>query len=370
MAEPGASLPIDIEAAARRAMAGVLSALGREDAGTGDATARFSADLRAEGLDLADEVRRQAKAIGTDCERQRAECRADIARLWGPAFDQYLAIARLADEATSHVLERRQNHARSSSTLVDPRLTILSGLQARMSQVMTEVHNLASDGLPGGALARARTGHELAVFATLLSEFGAPDGDHPDLTRRFRDHARVQSYQDANSYQTHGAGDLSDDRMTKLLRARDQAVADHGAAIKDLYGWAAVLFRPGLRLQFPHLEELAGLRHTRSFYKRANHDVHATARSLELNTHAISRDRVQYLTGRSVAGLAEPVSMALHSLLQVMSGLLLGTGEPENVVSLVTCAMLTEIANDADAELFAASGCADAAAGGPTPSAH
>ncbi|MGC5617707.1 DUF5677 domain-containing protein [Georgenia sp. Z1491] len=358
MTEPEASSPIDIEAAANRATARLLDYVGNSDA-TDEAAARFSEDVKVEGRGLASEARERADAIGAAVERERTEHRAELARLWGRALDQYLAVAQLADETVSHVLERRQNQARSSSSVVDPRLQVVAALQARLSRVMTEVHALASDGLPRGALARARTGHEISVFATLLSEHGAPDGDHPDLIQRFVDHARVQAYQDANTYQTSGAGDLSDELVRKFRHASEQAVTDHGKDFKGIYGWAAVLFQPHRRLQFPDLEDLAGLRHTRSFYKWANHDVHATARSLELNTLVVGEDRVRYLTGRTLVGLAEPLSMALHSQLQVMTALLIGTGESENVVSLVTCTMLSEMVHNADDELVAASARAD-----------
>lgn len=354
MTEPEAQLPIDIEAAANRVTARMLDRICNSDT-TDIAASRFSEDVRAEGRDLASELLERVDGIGQTVERERAEHRADLARLWGRAFDQYLAVAQLAHEATSHALERRQNQARSSSSVVDQRLQVVSALQARMSRVMTEVHALASDGLPRGALARARTGHEIAVFATLLGEQGAPDGDHPDLIQRFLDHARVQAYQDASTYQASDAGDLSDELVRDYGHASRQVVAAHGKDFKGIYGWATVLFPPGRRLQFPDLEELAGLQHTRSFYKWANHDVHATARSLELNTLVVGERRVRYATGRTLLGLAEPLSMALHSQLQVMTALLTGTGEPENVVSLVACTILCEMVHNADNELVTAS---------------
>lgn len=358
MTEPEASSPIDIEAAANRATARMLGRIGNGDT-TDEAASRFSEDVRAEGRSLASEILERASGIGIALEQERAEHCAEVARLWGVAFNQYLAVAKLADEAVSHVLERRQNQARSSSSAVDPRLHVVSALQARMSRVMTEVHALASDGLPRGAVARARTGHEIAVFATLLCDHGAPDGPHPDLIQRFLDHARVQAYQDAIIYQESGAGDLSDELVRKFHHASKQAVADHGKDFKSIYGWANVLFPPGCRLQFPHLEGLAGLQRNRSFYKWANHDVHATARSLELNTRVVGEHRVRYATGRTLVGLAEPLSMALHSQLQVMTALLTGTGEPENVVSLVTSTMLSEMVHNADDALVTASALAD-----------
>lgn len=112
---------------------------------------------------------------------------------------------------------------------------------------------------------------------------GAPDGAHPDLIQRFLDHARVQAYQDASTYQASGVGDLSDELVRKFHHASEQAVTDHGKDFTGIYGWATVLVQPGRRLQFPHLEDLAGLRQTRSFYTWANHDVHATARSLHVS---------------------------------------------------------------------------------------
>lgn len=361
-------MPIDIEAAAMRLTARMVAGM-RSDETVDEGASRFSEDVSAEGRDLASAVLGRVDGIGRAVERERVEHRAALSHLWGTAFDQYLAVAQLADEATSHVLSRRQDEAHSSSVL-DQRLQVVSALQARMSRVMTEVHALASDGLPRGALARARTGHEIAVFATILSEQGAPNGDHPDLVQRFLDHARVQAYQDAYTYQASGAGDLSDELVEDYGYASREVVSEHGRDFKSIYGWAVPLFPPGRRIQFPDLEELAGLQHTRSFYKWANHDVHATARSLELNTRVEGEGRHRYVTGRTLLGLAEPLSMALHSQLQVIIALLLGTGESDNVVSLVTCTTLTAMVEDVESELLTASARADSTGDEPSGLSH
>ncbi|MBW0254043.1 hypothetical protein [Cellulomonas sp. PS-H5] len=51
--------------------------------------------------------------------------------------------------------------------------------------------------------------------------------------------------------------------------------------------------------------------------------------------------------------------MALHSQFEVMVALLTGTGETDNMVSLVTCTVLWEMVRDADDKLLAASARAD-----------
>jgi hypothetical protein len=75
--------------------------------------------------------------------------------------------------------------------------------------------------------------------------------------------------------------------VTKFRHASEQAITEHDKDLRGPYGWAAPLFEPGRRLQFPDLEDLAGLRHTRSFYEWANHNVHATAPALNLGAEPL-----------------------------------------------------------------------------------
>jgi hypothetical protein len=115
--EPDASSPIDIEPAANRVTARMLGRIGNSDTAD-EAASRFGEDVRAEGRGLASRVLERADRVGVAVERERADHRVVLARLWGRAFDQYLAVARLADEAVSHVLKRRQNQARRTSDAI------------------------------------------------------------------------------------------------------------------------------------------------------------------------------------------------------------------------------------------------------------
>lgn len=269
----------------------------------------------------------------------------------------------LAEECTTAFLARRQDEARIAQEEIDPRLHVLCGLQARMSRLGLEVHDLLLDGFPRAALARARTAHELAVFAELISAHGAPDGPYPNLARRYSDHAFVQRHQDAIAYLKIAPEAFAPDEMARFRVEYEQVLEEHGRTMTGPHGWAVPLFpdaQKGKTIPFGDLEELAGRASWKSHYRWANHEVHATARSLVLNSTVTDEGKHRFGTGREILGLGDPSSMVMTSTLHALTSLLLGTGENDNIQSVLTLRTLTQILETANGQIVAASRASEA----------
>jgi hypothetical protein len=88
--------------------------------------------------------------------------------------------------------------------------------------------------------------------------------------------------------------------------------------------------------------------HLRSYYRWASHEVHADAQGLAHNV--IERGGVEYLhTGRINIGIADPGQMALISLQQITSTLLLSgdAPAPRDIYAMHAVNLLVDKACDA-----------------------
>ncbi|MCB2178137.1 MAG: hypothetical protein KQH57_20200 [Actinomycetales bacterium] len=329
----------------------------RLEDGHGDADSLLELELEVAANELAAQIRASASDLALRAEEERREHRDAVLRQWGPALDLYTAFVGIAESALIETFARREREAREAGVDPDPRLRVLAGLQARMCRVALEVQDLLLGGLPGAALARSRTAHELAVYATVIGEQGAPDGQHPTLAARFDAYGQIERLKDAQEYVKIDPDAFDGDDMARFTARRDAAIAEHGPGMKSMYGWATILFDQK-QVQFPDLERLAALQRMRSHYRWANHEVHATSRSLVLNT-AVSEDRLRYRIGRSLAGLAEPASATLTSVLHGLVAFLLDTGERESPVALVAITTLMATRTEVNDLLLAASRAAD-----------
>lgn len=260
-----------------------------------------------------------APAMLEDRSRLHREFVGRLRAHWGSALDLFYVIAVCAEELGSGFYSRWKGLLTGDERDLHE---ALSGVQARACRTAFETHHLLSGGFPFGALARARTLHELAVIANVLGEFGDKQG-HRDLGARYLAFDAMQNRKDADNYQK-AAGRLgyepfSDDEMRALSQEHAQAVR----RFPDLdakNGWANGL--GGHRHPtFEQLEELVGLAHLRPFYDLASHEVHANAKGTRLNV--LTRGARAYKsTGSSDAGLAEPGQMALISLNQATAAML------------------------------------------------
>lgn len=330
----------------------------RLEGGHDDADALLELELEVAASDLAAQIRTCAPDLARRAEEELLKHREAVLREWSSALELYTAFVSIAESCLIETFARREHGAREPGVIPDPRLRVLAGLQARMCRVALEVQDLILGGLPGAALARSRTAHELAVYATVIGEHGAPDGDHPTLAARFEAYGEVERLKDAQAYLKIDPDAFDDEDMARFAARRDAAIADHGSSMKEQYGWAAPLFGKK-QVQFPDLERLATLQRMRSHYRWANHEVHATSRSLVLNT-AVSEGHVRYRTGRSLVGLAEPASATLTSVLHGLVAFLLDTGERESPVALVVIKTLMATRSEVNDRLLAASKATDA----------
>lgn len=159
---------------------------------------------------------------------------------WGPALDLFFVLTVCGEEAGADFYSERVVGGASDQRALHEALT---GLHARASRTALEVHHLLSGGLASGALARARTMHELAVTALVLRKYGGADA-HADLAERFLAHDDVQNWSDAQTYQ-QDANVLDVEPFTEAeiadMKARfEAAVARFGQAFTGRNGWPLV----------------------------------------------------------------------------------------------------------------------------------
>ncbi len=243
---------------------------------------------------------------------------AEVAGRWGEAFGVFRMLW-VACHENGEAFSLR--HFNVEGYEPSPMLHAQVGLQARACRVALEVFALLRSGLGAGALARARTLHEIAAISAILAKYGAPDGDHPDLAERYLLHANVVTWLDADEYQEVapklGFEPFTDDEMAEMRADFDRVVKVHGEPFGNPNGWAASLTENGKAPNgFKPLELLAGADHMRSYYSMASHEVHADAKSWVLNHETIG-DVTFRSTDPSPRGMADAAQIALIALNQV-----------------------------------------------------
>jgi Family of unknown function (DUF5677) len=205
-------------------------------------------------------------------------------------------------------------------------LEAVSGIHARACRTSLEVYELLKAGFPKGAHARARTVHELAATALILSEYGDQPG-YEDIGARFLAFDTITSSMDAKEFQAHAArlkdDPLSAETLADVEAARQDAVRRFPGLDRQS-GWARHL--PGVQQgTFKELEKLAGLDHLRPYYSWASQEVHASPKGVRLNT-VTGPDGPVKLAGRTNYGLADPAQTALIALQQVNGTMLTSPG--------------------------------------------
>jgi Family of unknown function (DUF5677) len=301
-----------------------------------DSTPRVVANL----LRLAPKMLRERR-------RNHRRIRRQVRARWGKALDRFMMLVVAAQEVGR---EFDKKYRPPDGERFDPVYDALLGLQARACQTALEVYHLLSDGLPKGALARARTLHEIAVTAMVIADYGRRS-EHPDLAARFLAHQVVATYKDAVTYQlnceTLGYEPFTDEVMAGMEARRDEAVAKYGPAYKEQYGWAAGLDK-ATPPTFRDLERLARVSHLRGHYSWASHEVHSDAKGWLLNISRLGETRYRE-TSYSNDGLADPGHLALISLLQTSISLAFSPNDisPRSIVEEDAMTVLVDKAGDA-----------------------
>ena len=179
-----------------------------------------------------------------------------------------------------------------------------------------EVLTLLGAGYSTGALARARTLHEVATVALLLAEHDE------DLARRYLAHEVVESLkaeEELQEYHERLGYEPPDSTVEERQQIRDDLVAEFGSDFLSDYGWAAPLVKD--KPTFTKLEQRATLDHWRPHYRMASQGVHANPKGVMWNVQLLT-DRSMVVAGPSNAGLTEAAQMAGIALFQVNVALL------------------------------------------------
>jgi len=263
---------------------------------------------------------------------------------YGPALDGYSAVVTACSEIGERVAD--YHHPNQSA-----RAFALLNLHAVGCLIAKEVLALITQGFPSGALARARSLHEVAVTASVITEHAETPGCE-NLPERFYDHADVATWKDAQTYQetceSLGYEPFPDQTMDRMRSAYDAARAKYEPEFTEKHGWAFPVFgRAGIT--FRDLEQKANLGHLRGHYKWASHMVHPDSKGMLLNFRE-RRGRTVRLAGPTNVGFGDPAGMTLISLVQVTIALLMYHSDDdltaEDVLSMTTIMALQQSTAD------------------------
>lgn len=295
-------------------------------------------------LGLAQELIQTAPRMLRKRSRTHRSFSKRLRKHWAPALDLFEALTVSAQEAGADFYTERVVGRDYDRRVLHEALT---GLHARACRTALEVHHLMSDGLASGAVARARTMHELAVTALVLQEYSQTDA-HADLAERFLAHDDVQNWSDAQTYQddaaTLGVKPFTDAELTDMKARRDGTVAKFGPAFTGRNGWAADL--DGIRQPTVRdLERMAKLSHLRGYYRWASHEVHAGSKGSRLNLLHRSGQSFKS-SGYKNTGLADPGQLALISLHQTTVAVLI-SADPVSPRDLLVLKAMQHLLADA-----------------------
>ncbi|HVB44691.1 MAG TPA: DUF5677 domain-containing protein [Streptosporangiaceae bacterium] len=286
---------------------------------------------------LADHMQQRAPLAAA---RRQARA-AQLTDRWGTALDAYYTVTIAASELGTRCAQRRDEVAAPADSVSNA----LVLLHARACQTSAEVHALLAAGFPGGAYARYRTLHEIAVTTAVIAEHGRTP-EHADLADRYLSHTHIEHWQCAEHYQRSssrlGWPPVSQETMRALRRERNRLTSRYGKAYLEPYGWAASLIKP--KLTFARLEAKANMDVLRYLYATGSHLVHATAHGLALTIRpgqdaatagdgapAAGPVTVVVTAGPTTTGLAQPAEVSLNALLDVTCGLVMHGGHPESL---------------------------------------
>lgn len=297
------------------------------------------------GADVADDLRRRGPQM---LREHRARHRAFKRRLratHGPALDALYAVYVGMEEIGSDL---QQIHRDRDDDLTDA----LLGLQARASLVLMEIHNALSNGFPHAAWARARSLHETAVIADVLSEHGREPGPI-DLATRYLAHAVLDQASDLKLIGGSG-GDVDPTFEASVQQTKQELLEQYGEPFARDYGWARPLFpelKPREPVRFARLEMLTGSQLNRLDYRLGGHHVHSSAWTLHLNRVQRGNAFLR-LTGPMNRELSGPAVVAINAAIMTTRAVTFGV--PEDMPDprdLLAVAALEELAADA-ATLF------------------
>jgi hypothetical protein len=190
---------------------------------------------------------------------------------------------------------------------------LLIRLLVRACQVTDETICLLENGFADGVMAMWRTLHEIAVVATVISQYGE------SIAERYLVHQAVESKRKMDKYlacyRQLGYRPLSVREQEKVVRNYDKAMAQYGKPFGTDYkmgGFGLAEYSP----TFADLEVAAGRAQMRAHYQMGNDNIHAGIKSIFVRLGLIE-GYTGLLSGRSNAGLTEPGQNAAFTLTQL-----------------------------------------------------
>ncbi|MBO3673930.1 DUF5677 domain-containing protein [Streptomyces sp. NEAU-YJ-81] len=256
--------------------------------------AEFSVELRNEALEEAFyETADEARVLRLDLieafdsgARERSMERYNRARRiertisarWRPGFRELENMLAVTDELLHEVGEVVFDWYYADESLMAERLLdtdavggkglkcfLFLAMLSRVCAIAAEILLLARHGYSDGMRSRMRSLHETSVIMGALEEAEPPMAT--EVAERYSAWSIVEDKKDL-------AGDSVDD--VDLQAMEESARRRWGADFFKPYGWALPLF-PGRRggVTFAEIDSLVGMSELRSWYRHANHSVHA-----------------------------------------------------------------------------------------------
>lgn len=263
----------------------------------GAAAKGYVKNLKSEGIEALNEHRAARKRFI-----------AHLRSVWGKPLDQFEMLVHVAREVGNLVIAA--NDRAKAQDAMALRMEAITLLYGRACQIAGEISVLLAAGFPDGAHGRWRSLHEVQVVMTVISE----DGE--DLAERYLEHFTIDQFGEADLALKHGGNRISPSitaqEYAEIKEARENLLAKYGADFGAPYGWASK--RLGHKAtRFSDIEEIAGAKYVRPFYKSASGNVHASSGGTLVRLGQ-PPDVDGLVTGASAFGLARPAIGAAHSL--------------------------------------------------------
>lgn len=243
----------------------------------------------------------------------RREVADRVDELWSEALDRYDQCSLVA-YALGRALNER--HRLTAAERHDCIFEVLTRLHTQALLVGGEIRTLLRAGYAQGALARARTMHELVVVANFIR------AHDQETAERFLIHEQNESCRLAEGYEEQalalGAAAIDPSVIAQLRARRDDLEQEYGRGFLSAYGWAGEALKPGNRKHEPtfrHLETAVDLAGGRPFYQLASKQVHVGSLGSGAHMAMVEQTRV-YATAPNVRDLHLPANAVLLGLLE------------------------------------------------------
>lgn len=270
--------------------------------------------------------------IDTEFERRTRETEAFrdrlIARWRKPLklLSAQIALAGKFGEDTNAWL--RDNPPEGKASVVEA----VTRLQARATQIASEIEVLLQYGFADGALSRWRTLHEVSIVALFIEQEGE------ETARRYLDHLEVESRDMARflrkAFSKSDGVEIPDEKFEQLEERVSELRTEHGNEFDGYHGWASKAIEARTKARghetkrkvnptFFDLEEAVDMDRLRPSYKLASSAVHASPKGAFFKLGLLPHYSDAILAGPSNAGLSEAGRLTAWSLTMTCTALLM-----------------------------------------------